>query len=375
MTLIQKMNIGVIGCGKISSIYLQTLQTFDILNIIACADLDMQRARTQAERFHIPRVLRVEELLADSEIELVVNLTIPRAHAEVGMAASSAGKALYNEKPLALTREQGHQLLEAAHAQGIRVGCAPDTFLGSGLQTCRELIDKGVIGTPIAANAFMLSHGAENWHPDPDFYYQPGGGPLFDMGPYYLTALITLLGPIRRVTGTAKVTFPERIITSEPKYGTKITVNTPTHIAGVMDFVCGAVGVLVTSFDVWSHKLPYLEIYGTEGTLSVPNPNIFGGPVHLRLAGESDWRDIPLTHEYTTNSRGIGVADMVYALRLGRLHRASGELAYHVLDTMQAILEASSEGKHIVLNSTCSRPEPLPPGTLEMAWGDENEDH
>jgi predicted dehydrogenase len=373
MTSIEKMNIGVIGCGKISSIYLQILQTFDILNIIACADLDMERARMQAESFHIPRALHVEELLADPEIELVVNLTIPSAHAEVGLATIAAGKALYNEKPLALTREQGHQLLAAAQAQGVRVGCAPDTFLGSGLQTCRKLIDQGLIGTPVAANAFMMSHGAESWHPNPDFYYQPGGGPLFDMGPYYLTALINLLGPIRRVTGTAKITFPERIITSEPKYGTKISVNTPTHIAGVMDFVGGAVGVLVTSFDVWSHQLPRIEIYGTDGTLSVPDPNTFGGPVRLRRAGENDWREIPLTHGYTTNSRGIGVADMSYALRAEQPHRANGALAFHVLDSMQAILEASAEGRHIVLTSTCSRPEPLPSGTLETAWSDDNE--
>jgi predicted dehydrogenase len=370
MTSISKMNVGVIGCGHISNIYLQAPRTFGILDIVACADLDMERARAQAERYNIPRAAPVEELLADREIELVINLTIPKAHAEVGMAVIQAGKALYNEKPLAINREQGRQLLRAAQAKGVRVGCAPDTFLGGGLQTCRQLIDEGAIGRPVAANAFIMSHGQEHWHPDPNFFYQPGAGPLFDMGPYYLTALVTLLGPIQRVTSSAKVTFPERIITSEPKYGTRITVNTPTHIAGVLDFANGAVGVLVTSFDVWSHQLPYIEIYGTEGTLSVPNPNTFGGLVRLRRAGESDWRDIPLTHGYTQNSRGIGAADMAYAIRTEKPHRVSGELAYHILDTMQALLEASIEGRHILLTSTCSRPEPLPPGTLEMAWRD-----
>ena len=370
MTSTPKIKVGVIGCGRISHIYLQAPQTFSILDIVNCTDLDMELARAQAERYHIPRVSSVEELLADPEIELVINLTIPRAHAEVGLAVIGAGKALYSEKPLATSREQGRQILEAAQAQEVRVGCAPDTFLGGGFQTCRQLIDEGAIGTPVAANAFMLSHGPENWHPNPDFYYQPGAGPLFDMGPYYLTALIALLGPIRRVTGTATATFPERMITSEPRHGTRITVNTPTHIVGVMDFASGATGVLETSFDVWSHQLPFIEIYGTEGTLSVPNPNTFGGPVRLRRADESDWREIPLTHEYTKNSRGIGAADMAYALRSGQPHRANGELAYHVLDTMQAILEASIEGKHIIITSTCSRPEPLPPGTLEMAWGD-----
>src|SRR5437764_12388612 len=190
MTLIPKMNVGVIGCGNISRIYLQAPQTFGILNIVACADLDIERARAQAERYNIPSTCTVEELLANPEIELVINLTIPRAHAEVGMAVIAAGKSLYNEKPLALDRQQGRQLLEAAQAQEVRIGCAPDTFLGGGLQTCRKLIDKGMIGTPVAASAFMLNHGAEHWHPNPDFYYQPGGGPLFDMGPYYLTTLI-----------------------------------------------------------------------------------------------------------------------------------------------------------------------------------------
>jgi predicted dehydrogenase len=370
MTATQKMNVCVIGCCNISRIYLQAPQTFGILNILACADLDMERARTQAAQYNIPRAISVEELLDDPEIELVINLTVPKAHAEVGMAALQAGKHLYTEKPLALSREQGRQLLTVAHTQGLRVGGAPDTFLGGGLQTCRKLIDDGAIGTPIAAHAFMMNHGQEHWHPNPDFFYQPGAGPLFDMGPYYLTALVTLLGPIQRVTGSAKVTFPERIITSQPQYGTKITVNTPTHITAVLDFASGVTGVLVTSFDVWSHRLPYIEIYGTEGTLSLPNPNTFGGPVFLQRMGESSWSDIPLTHEYTKNSRGIGTADMAYALHAGQPHRANGELTYHILDTMQTILEASTEGKHLLLTSTCSRPAALPPGTLEEAWSD-----
>lgn len=368
MTATPKMNVGVIGCGNISRTYLQAPQTFGILNILACADLDMERARTQAAQYNIPRAISVEDLLADPEIELVINLTVPRAHAEVGMAVLQAGKKLYTEKPLASNREQGRQLLAAAHTQGLCVGGAPDTFLGGGLQTCRKLIDDSAIGTPIVAHAFMMSHGQEHWHPNPDFFYQPGGGPLFDMGPYYLTALVTLLGPIQRVTGSAKVTFPERIITSQPRYGTKITVNTPTHITGVLDFASGATAVLVTTFDVWTHRLPFIEIYGTEGTLSLPDPNTFGGPVLLRRMDESSWSDIALTHEYTKNSRGIGVADMAYALYAGEPHRANGELAYHILDTMQAILEASTEGKHILLTSTCSRPAALPSGTLEAAW-------
>ncbi len=371
MASLSQVQAGVIGCGKVSHIYLRAPEMFSNLHIVACADLDMERARAQAERYHIASAVSVEELLANSDIELVINLTIPKAHFEVGMAVIEAGKSLYNEKPLALNREQGRTLLEAARARGVRVGCAPDTFLGGGLQTCRKLIDEGAIGAPVAAHASMLSHGQENWHPDPEFFYQPGAGPLFDMGPYYLTALVNLIGPIRRVTGIAKTSFPERVITSEPKYGTRIVVNTPTHIVGAMEFAGGTVGMLVTSFDVWAHQLPYIEIYGTEGTLSVPNPNTFGGPVRLKRAGETDWIDIPLTHnEYVKNSRGIGAADMAYAMRAGRPHRASGELAYHVLDAMQAFLESAIEGKHIRLASTCERPDPLPPGTLDKAWNE-----
>jgi predicted dehydrogenase len=364
----ERMNIGVIGCGKISNVYLQAPRIFDILNIVACADIDMERARVQAERYSIPKALTVEQLLADPEIELVINLTIPKVHAEVGLAVIQAGKSLYNEKPLAITREQAARMMESAKSRGVRIGCAPDTFLGGGLQTCRQLIDEGAIGEPVAANAFMMNHGMEHWHPDPDFFYQPGAGPLFDMGPYYITTLISLIGPIRQVAGIARTTFPERTITSEPKFGNTITVNTPTHIAGLLDFANGATGVLVTSFDVWPHHMPYIEVYGTEGSLSVPNPNTFDGPVLLIRKGEREWRNIALTHMYTENMRGIGVADMAYALRAGLPNRASGELAYHVLDTMQSILVASTEGKHQQITSSCTRPDPLVPGTLAMSW-------
>jgi predicted dehydrogenase len=354
-----KTNVGVIGCGQISSIYLEAPRTFDILNIVACADLDMGRAKAQAERFGVPKACTVEELLADPEIEIVINLTIPKTHVEIGMAAIASNKSVYGEKPLALDRQQGRKLLDAAASKNLRVGSAPDTFLGGGIQTCIKVINDGIIGAPVAATAFMMGHGPENWHLDPDFYYQLGGGPMFDMGPYYLTALIAMMGPLRRVTGSAQVTFPERTITSKAKYGTKITVNTPTHIAGIMDFASGAVGTLITSFDIWHHQLPRIEIYGTEGTLSIPDPNTFNGPVYVHLAQEREWREVPLTHGYTKNSRGIGVADMAHAIRDGYEHRANGQLAYHVLDIMQAFHEASRDGKHIELTSTCDRPAPL----------------
>jgi predicted dehydrogenase len=357
--------VGVIGCGNISGVYFDAGNTFDILDIVACADIIHDRARAKAAEYHIPKACSVEELLADPEIEIVVNLTIPKAHAEVGLAALEAGKSVHNEKPLAITREDGHRLLEAARDRELLIGCAPDTFLGGGLQTCRKLIDDGWIGEPIAATAFMMCHGHENWHPDPEFYYQVGGGPMFDMGPYYLTALIHLMGPVRRVTGSARITFPERIITSRPKYGIKIEVDVPTHVAGVMDFSNGGVGTIITSFDVWAARLPRIEVYGTEGSLAVPDPNGFDGPVAVRRAGASEWSTVPLTHGYTKQSRGIGAADMAYALRSGRPHRANGDLAYHVLDIMHAFHQASQQGRHVELTSTCSRPEPLPLGLAE----------
>ncbi|GAC1425677.1 MAG: Gfo/Idh/MocA family oxidoreductase [Ktedonobacteraceae bacterium] len=362
----EKVKVGVIGCGKISDVYFQAGKIFDVLDIVACADLDLARAQAKAEQYTISHAYRVEELLANPEIEIVVNLTIPNAHAGVTLRAIHADKSVYSEKPLALNREQGQEVLAAAHTRGVLVGSAPDTFLGAGIQTCRKLIDDGAIGEPIAVTGCMLSHGPEGWHPDPDFYYQPGGGPLFDMAPYYLTAFINLIGPVRRVTASARITFPERTITSQSHFGDIIHVNTPTHIAGVIDFSNGAIGTLVTSFDVWSSSLPNIEIYGTEGTMRVPDPNTFGGPVQIRHAREKEWHDIPLTHGYSEQIRGIGVADMALALRSGRLHRANGAMAYHVVDVMQAFLESSDSGKHSEIASTCTRPTPLP---LGLAYG------
>ncbi len=355
-----KTKVGLIGCGNISDRYLKSCPTFDILDVVACADIEMSRARAKAESFGV-RALTVDELLADPEIEIVVNLTTPLAHAGVNLRALAAGKHVHTEKPLAVTRDDGQKTLALARERKLRVGSAPDTFLGGGLQTCRKLLDEGAIGEPVAATAFMLNHGPERWHPNPDFFYQPGAGPLFDVGPYHLTALIHLLGPVRRVTGSARSSFPKRVA----RDGHAIQVNTPTHIAGVLDFASGLVATFITSFDVWSHHLPHIEIYGSEGTLVVPDPNTFGGPVLLRRATEKEWREMPLTHGYTGNHRGLGVADLAYALRSGRAHRANGELAYHVLDLMHAFHEASREGTHIELTSTCQRPAALPVGLEE----------
>ncbi|MEO8955624.1 MAG: Gfo/Idh/MocA family oxidoreductase [Ktedonobacteraceae bacterium] len=357
-----KTAIGIIGCGNISSIYLKAPRLFDNLRVVACADIDMTRAISQAELYGIPKACTVEELLADPAIEIVINLTVPNVHAEVALQAIAAGKAVYGEKPLATRRTDGKAILEAAHAKQVRIGNAPDTFLGGGFQTCIKLINDGQIGTPVAATAFKLNHGMEHWHPDPYFFYQPGAGPMFDVGPYYLTALIAMMGPIRRVTASVQTTFPERTVSSEAKFGTKIPVTTPTHIAGIMEFASGAVGTILTSFDVWHQRLPFIEIYGTEGTLSTPDPNRFDGPVYMRRANDEGWREVPLTHGYTSNSRGIGIADMAHAIRFGGLHRANGEMAYHVLDIIESFMQSATEGRHIMLSSTCARPEPLDAG-------------
>lgn len=352
-----KTKIAIVGCGNISDTYFKNCPAFG-LDIVACTDLDMSRAEAKAEQYEIT-AKPLNEVFADSSIELIVNLTPPIAHAEVTRAALNAGKHVYSEKPLATSRTDGAQLLELAQSKGLRIGGAPDTFLGGGLQTCRKLIDDGMIGEPVAAVAFMAGRGMEMWHPNPDFFYQPGAGPMFDIGPYYLTALVSMLGPVGRLTGSTRISFQERLITSQPLAGTKIKVNTPTHVTGVLDFVSGPVATVITSFDVWAANLPRIEIYGSEGSLSLPDPNTFGGPVRVKLATDEEWQDVPLTHAHTEESRGLGVRDMAAAIRENRPHRANGEMAFHVLDLMQSFEEASISGKHIEIQSRCERPAAL----------------
>jgi predicted dehydrogenase len=352
------LRIGIVGCGNISGIYFKNLGTYRSTNVVACADLDLDRAR-QVGAEHGVFGMSTEDLLGRDDVDLILNLTVPKAHAEIAMKAVAAGKHVYNEKPLAISREDGKALLKSANEKQLRVGCAPDTFLGAGLQTCRELIEKGAIGEPVAAHAFMLCHGHESWHPSPEFYYEQGGGPMFDMGPYYLTALISLMGPIKRIAGSTRVTFPQRTITSEPKKGKVIEVETPTHIAGIMDFASGAIGEITTSFDVWHSQLPCISIYGSEGSMIVPDPNGFGGEIYVRGKADKDWELKPVTHGFAENSRGLGVLDIAHAIAEGRPHRASGELAHHVLDAMHAFDDSSREGRHVLLESTTVQPAAL----------------
>jgi len=366
----ESSRIGVIGCGVIAKVYADKLNALPFIDLVACADIDAERASAFAQENSIPRALSVDGLLADRDIDVVVNLTIPQAHVGVSRAAIDNGKSVFSEKPLALTVEEGRGLVAAARAANVRIGCAPDTFLGGGLQTCRGLIDSGAIGEPVAANGFMLSPGPEGWHPRPQIFYEYGAGPMFDMGPYYFTALVMLLGPARRITGSARITHTQRTIGSEPLKGQKIDVQVPTHVASVVDFVSGPVATLVTSFDVQASRNRWIEIYGTEGTLSVPDPNTFGGPVQIKRHSRDEWHDVPLTHANAQQSRGIGLADMVRGAQLDRPHRASGELALHVLDLMESSIRASQLGAHVTLQTTCTRPAALPAGLPDDSLDD-----
>lgn len=358
---IDPVKVGIIGCGNISGTYLSNCKKIDALDVVACSDIILERAQAAAEKHGVPACGYNEVVLDNPDVELVICLTPPKAHTEIMLSALAAGKHAYTEKPFAVRKEDGQATLKLAAEKGLLTGGAPDTFFGAGIQTCRKLIDEGAIGRPVAATAFMCSAGVERWHPDPEFFYQFGGGPMLDMGPYYITTLVNLLGPVKRVTGSAQISFAERVIGSEPKKGQKIAVETPTHIAAVLDFHSGAVASLVMSFDVQAHHLPRIEIFGQDATLSVPDPNCFGGPV---LVGKNhkEWTEMPLTHANEINSRGIGATDLATGVRTGRKVRPCGEMAYHVLEVMLAAEQASTSGRHVEIASTCERPAPLPTG-------------
>jgi predicted dehydrogenase len=355
-----KVKIGIIGCGKISDAYFEGCRAYGILEVVACADLDFGRAKAKAVQ-HGAEAVPMDRIFEHPGVEILINLTVPQAHAPVNARGLEAGKHMYCEKPFALETAEGKRVLELAKAKGLRVGCAPDTFLGGGIQTARRLIDAGAIGRPVAAMAFMLSHGHESWHPSPEFYYLPGGGPMFDMGPYYLTALVNLLGPIARVSGVAQRTFAERTITSQPLAGKVIPVEVPTHYAGAFEFASGASATLITSFDVWPYPTPRIVVFGTESTMEVPDPNTFRGPVRLRSKDGRTYDEVALTHD-DRRGRGTGVADMAHALRSGRPHRASGELGQHVVEAMAAVERACVSGSYIRLETAPERPAGLPEG-------------
>lgn len=353
------LRVGIVGIGNISGIYLKNLSSYASTEVIAVADIDEERARKASEEYKVPLVLTPDELLEHSDVDLVLNLTIPAVHGAIALKAVRNGKHVYNEKPLSVDLEEAQQLLAEGDERGVRVGCAPDTFLGAGLQTSRKVIDDGLIGDIVGAQAFMMGRGPEPWHPSPEFFYKPGGGPMLDMGPYYLTALVNLLGPIKRTTGLTRASFPTRTIGSGPLQGNLIQVETSTHLAGLLEFEAGAIGEITTSFDVYHAQHHPITIFGSEGTLKVPDPNGFGGEVLLRRHDDEDWKAVPLEFGFAENSRGVGVLDIAHAVDEKRAHRASGALALHVLETMLSFDKSSASGTHQELVSSLQRPAPM----------------
>lgn len=357
--------------------YFVGLARYDQLSVVACADLDRERAERKAAEHGVARSCSPEELLGDPEVDLVVNLTPPQAHAGASLAAMAAGKHVWSEKPLSATLEQAREVVDAAAAAGVRLGCAPDTFLGGGIQTAIKLVEDGWIGDTVSGGvALVTEHGYEHFHPDVRSFYSKGGGPVLDLGPYYVTALVAVLGPVARVSALARATFGERIAGVGPRRGERIAVEVPTHVTGALEFDCGALVTVLMSWDVWATNLPYLELYGSAGSVSMNNPDEFGGEPRLRRAGAEEleqpppppgavhWSPVPLISPGDVG-RGIGIADMAAAIDEDRPHRASGELAYHVLEVLTALERSATEGSHIAIESRCERPapldEPIPP--------------
>lgn len=355
----EPLTVGMVGCGAISGQYLATLATLATVRLVAVADLAPQRAEAVAGEHPGVRALTVDALLADPGVDAVLNLTTPAAHADLALRAIAAGKSVYGEKPLAATTEQGRRILAAAAAAGVRVGCAPDTVLGTGTQTARKAVDDGVIGVPVAAVATMVTPGHEAWHPNPDFYYQPGGGPLFDMGPYYISSLVTLLGPVTSVIGAAGRTRDTRTIGSGPRRGERIPVAVDSHVTGVLVHASGALSTLVMSFDAVATRASRLELHGERGSMVVPDPNTFDGEVWVRTLDVAEWRAVPESAGYRGAGRGIGLADLV-ATPPDREPRAGGALAYHVLEVMEAMLSSASAGRSIDVESRVERPPAVP---------------
>ncbi|NEA98722.1 Gfo/Idh/MocA family oxidoreductase [Streptomyces sp. SID13726] len=351
--------VGVVGLGVISRAYLDTLVGRTAVRVTAVADLDASRSAAVAAELPGVRALSVAELLSDPDVDTVLNLTVPAAHAEIALGAVAHGKHVYGEKPLAAELTDAHAVLEAAAKAAVRVGCAPDTVLGTGVQTARAAVEAGSVGRPLFASAVMVTPGHERWHPHPDFYYVPGGGPLLDMGPYYLSSLVHLLGPVRAVIGASSRLRSERVIGSGPRAGERIPVEVDSHVSGVLEHEGGALTTLTTSFDGVATTAAPIEVHGETGTLTVPDPNTFDGDVRLLELGGTEWRTLPPSAGYAGAARGVGLLDFV-AADGDRAPRASGELALHVLETMTALLRSSAEGRRIELSTSVRRPAPVP---------------
>jgi predicted dehydrogenase len=366
------LGVGIIGCGTISGIYMQNMSRFPRLKLVACTDLREEAARSAAAKYGIS-ARGIDGLLASSDIDVVVNLTVPAAHFAVSRAALNAGKHVFSEKPLCVEPEHGRTLVAEAEGRRLKLGCAPDTFLGAAGRLARELIDSGKIGRVLSGTCFLLSHGMEHWHPDPEFFFKPGGGPILDMAPYYLAALVNLIGPVASVQARTSTAFAERIVTADgPCKGHAIKVETPTTAMALVRFASGADIVFAMSWDVWKHGHSPIELYGTEGSLRVPDPNFFGGVVEYterggdwisvdssgRPFGRPNWRSPawPASIPDRANYRCLGVAELASAISHGAPHRSSGALASHVLDTMHAILRAGEQGEEVQVKSPVERP-------------------
>lgn len=352
--------IGIIGLGVISRAYIDTLLPVPSVRITAVADLDRARAEAVAAELPGARAMAVDELLGSTEVDTVLNLTIPAAHAEIALAAIANGKQVYGEKPLAATFAQAREVVDASDAAGVRVGCAPDTVLGTGTQTARAAIDAGVIGRPFAASAVMVTPGHERWHPNPDFYYREGGGPLLDMGPYYVAALIHLLGPVRSVVGAASRLRTERVIANGDRAGERISVDVDTHVSGILEHASGVLSTITTSFDGTATTAAPIEVHGELGTLAVPDPNQFAGEVRLSSLDQPfEWRSLDASSGYADAARGVGLLDFIRA-DAGHPARAGADVALHSLEIMTALLDSAAAGRRIQLTTSVDRPEALP---------------
>ena len=375
-----KTAIGIIGCGNISDAYLKGAARSDLVTVKAVADINADAAAAKAAVYDV-QAMSIDQLLADDEISIVINITVPLAHAEVSRAILSAGKHVYSEKPLAATLDDGRAIVAAAEDAGLRIGCAPDTFLGAAHQACRQAIDQGRIGRVVGGAAAVLTHGMEHWHPNPAFFFKAGGGPVLDLGPYYITQLVNMIGPVARVTSIASRGSETRTVTSDgPMTGQTIDVEVPTTVNAALDFESGANIALTASWDVWrSERLP-IEIYGSEGSMLVPDPNNFGGEPMVSDR-EGDWQPLDISAfaygvpnrdaskgKKVADYRIIGLLDMAAALKTGRQHRANGDLALHVLEIMEALIRSSEEGRYITIDSRPDRPAPLPEGDGERVF-------
>jgi predicted dehydrogenase len=360
-----RARVGIVGCGVISRAYATNAAAFGSFEMVACADLDGSRAEAAAAEFAL-QALGVEELLGSETIDVVLNLTPPAAHASVTRAALDTGKHVYSEKPLATTALEANELAELAESLGLRIGCAPDIFLSGAYQKARSLLEEGAIGEPLAVSAAMLSGGQETWHPDPDIFFRDGAGPLLDMGPYYVTAIVSLLGPVRRVAGFASTFVRERTIEIGPRRGERFTAETPTHISSMLELESGVTAMLVATFESPGHYASTMLVHGSKGELALPDPNGFDGKLRVRR-GRGDWKSVPYASRGAADARGLGLHDMVEAISEERPHRATARLATHVVDVARSILEACDNGSAEVIESTTERPAALPVEVVRSA--------